>query len=129
MAELPAVSTSWSEGHFFDLWMLVHFASGAAGGFSNVWFELGLLTLCGLGLALMVLWELGEAAAGIHEAFANRLVDVVVGMAGVALAIVLTPLLGTAGAVVAFIATLGAALVGMGLGVRAYRRRKRTNTV
>lgn len=129
MAELPAFSTSWAEGHFFDLWMLVHFASGAAGGFSNVWFDLGLLTLYGLALALMVLWELGEAAAGIGEAFTNRLVDVVVGMAGVALAVGLTPYLGTKGAGFAFVVTLGAALVGMGLGVRSYRRRKRTNTV
>lgn len=129
MAELPAVSTTWSEGHLFDLWMLVHFASGAAGGFSNAYFKLGMLTLFGVALALMVLWELGEAAAGIREVMSNRLVDVVVGLAGVSLAVVLTRLLGTTGALVGFVVTLGSALVGMGFGIRAARRRKRANTV
>jgi hypothetical protein len=129
MAELPTVSTSWAEGHLFDLWMLVHFASGATGGFSNAYFELGMVTLYGLAIALMVLWELGEAAAGIGEALSNRLVDIVVGLAGVSLAVALTPLLGTTGAGLAFLGTFGAALIGMGFGIRAARRRKRTNTV
>lgn len=129
MAELPAVSTTWSEGHFFDLWMLVHFASGAAGGFSNAYFGLGILTLFGVALALMLLWELGEAAAGIGEALSNRVVDVVVGIAGVSLAVVLTRALGTTGALVGFVVTLGGALIGMGFGIRAARRRKRGNTV
>jgi hypothetical protein len=129
MADLPTVSTSWAEGHFFDLWMLVHFASGVAGGFSNAYFGLGRTELYVLALALMLLWEVGEAAAGIGEAVTNRLVDVVVGMAGVTLAVALTPRLGAAGAGIGFGIALGSALVGMGFGVRAARRRKRANTV
>lgn len=119
----PAFSTSWREGRFFDAWMLVHFASGIAGGFSNVFFSLAALKVFAIGFGLMVLWEVLEALAGVREALSNRVMDVVVGLAGVGVALGIAPRLSVGAERAAFVVTIGAGLVGMAFGVRARRRR------
>ena len=125
MTSPPPVTTSFDEGRFFDLWMLVHFASGAAGGYSNVFFELSDRLVVALGLGLMILWEVGEHLAGIRESWPNRVIDIVVGLLGVALALTTAPLLLPSREILSFAITLGCALVGLGYGVRARNRRQR----
>jgi hypothetical protein len=125
MTSPPPVTTSFAEGRYFDLWMLVHFASGAAGGYSNVFFELPDRILVALGLFLMILWEVAEHVAKVRESWINRILDIVVGMLGVALAVGTAPFLLPSREVLAFAIMLGAGLVGLGYGVRARNRRRR----
>ncbi len=121
----PVVSLTWAEGRYFDRWMLVHFISGVAGGFSNIYFGLSLVQLYGLALGLMLLWEVGELAQAVHESLTNRVLDIVVGLAGVQVAVWITPRLPEGSGLAAFLVTLGVGLVGMAFGVRAYYRRTR----
>ena len=86
----PLVSFSFAEGRFFDLWMVVHFLSGVAGGFSNTFFGLSAPQVFALGFLMMLGWEIGEHAQRVRESLANRALDVVVGLAGTALALVLS---------------------------------------
>jgi hypothetical protein len=129
MTSPPPVTSSFAEGKYFDLWMLVHFASGAAGGYSNVFWELPASIVYGLGLFLLGLWEVAEHFARIRESWANRILDVVVGMLGVALALGTAPYLLPSREVLAFAITLGSGLVGLAFGVRARNRRVRARSV
>lgn len=119
----PAFSTSWREGRFFDLWMLVHFASGVAGGLFNVFIGLGTLGVYITATVMMILWEVGEYFAGVRESMSNRLLDIVVGLAGVYLALWIAAPLSHEGRVLAFILGFGLALVLSAMGWIAYRRR------
>lgn len=120
----PLISLTFAEGEYFDLWMLVHFLSGVAGGFSNVMFSLTTAGVFLLAFAMMMAWEVVEYLRGIREAFSNRVVDIVVGLLGVWLALAVARTLQPPAAWTAFGVTLAMALVGMVFGVRAYRRRK-----
>ena len=124
MTSPPPVTTTFAEGRYFDLWMLVHFASGVAGGFSNVYFELSPRYLFALAFLLMLAWEGGEYLIGLRESWANRIIDVIVGMAGVFLAERAARAMLPSREVMAFFASLAVALVGLALGVRAYRARR-----
>lgn len=121
---IPAVSTTFAEGRYFDLWMLVHLVSGVAGGFSNVIFRLAPAVVIALGAAVMVLWEVGEYVMGVRESPVNRIIDVLIGLVGVGAALAMAPWLGRVGEFVAFGIALGVGLTGMAFGVRAYHRRK-----
>jgi hypothetical protein len=125
-AEIPPATSSFAEGRYFDLWMLVHFASGAAGGYSNVFWELPVALVYGLGLFLMIVWEIGEYLARIRESWPNRIIDIVVGLLGVALAVGTAPYLLPSHETLAFAISLGSGLVGLGYGVRARNRRRRS---
>jgi hypothetical protein len=129
MTDVPPISTSWDEGRYLDLWMLVHFGSGAAGGFSNVLFGLTAIQVFMLAIGLMLLWEMAELALDITESLSNRAIDIVVGLAGVWLALMIAQRLDPHVERIAFVTTLTLSLIGMGLGVRAAIRRKRTTTV
>jgi hypothetical protein len=124
MPKRPAISPDWKEGRYFDRWMLVHFMSGVAGGFSNVWFELGVPAVLLLGLAMMVAWEFVEVALGVDESAINRVIDVVVGGAGVGLALLAAAWLPVWGEWLAFGLTWGVAIVGGIQGARAAKRRR-----
>ena len=122
----PDISTTFAEGRYFDLWMLVHALTGFAGGLSNVFFGLPPIGVYLVGLAIMVVWEIGEYVAGIRESAANRLLDIVVGLLGVAGALQLAARLDAPGERIAFAAAAFAVGVGSALGwVAAHRRRKR----
>ena len=125
----PAISTTFDEGRYFDLWMLVHFMGGVTGGFSNLLFSLSTANVYVVGIALMTLWEIGEYARGIREQFSNRVLDIAVGLGGVALAVWLTAHLDDRGRVAALV--VSGVLFGGGslLGWLAYRRRDRDSTL
>ena len=105
------------------MWMLVHFASGVAGGLSNVFFGLGTLGVYIMATGMMTLWEVGEYFMGVRESMSNRLLDIGVGLAGVYLAMWIAAPLSHRGRVVAFILSFGSALVLGTLGGIAFRRR------
>jgi hypothetical protein len=120
---IPRVSRSWTEGRYLDLWGAVHLLSGLAGGFANVYVGLRAGQVLALAAALMVAWELAEAAFGIRESRSNRVIDVAVGLAGTAAALAVAPRLGEGGRRILFVVTATAAVVGLYLGARSYRRR------
>ena len=126
-AQRPSISLTFAEGKYFDLWMVVHLLSGVAGGFSNVFFALAAPWVFALAFLMMVVWEIVEHLNGIRESFSNRVVDVVVGLLGVWLALAAARALEPRAQWVAFGVALFLALVGMGFGVRARRRRFRTH--
>jgi len=123
MAKPPDVSPSFSEGRFLDLWVLIHLLTGVTGGFSNVFFGLTTAQVVGLGTVLMVIWEIGEHVQGIREHLANRVVDVVAGLIGVGIAILLNRVLEPPGEMIAFGVALGVSLIGLGFGVAARNKR------
>lgn len=123
MPTRPPVSLDWSEGRYLDRWMLVHFLSGVAGGFSNRWFELSTPMVFLVAVAMMAGWELGEWRLGVTESLSNVFIDIVVGCAGVGLALAIATRLSPSAEVVAFVATFAAAVAGGVLGFIAYRRR------
>ena len=125
MTPRPPISLTFAEGHYFDLWMLVHFLSGVAGGFSNVFWTLSLGVLLAAGGVLMIVWEFVERAMGVRESWSNVVLDVVVGLAGVLLAATVAARLSYRGEVVAFFATWGTALLLMALGALAAKRRRK----
>lgn len=118
-----AISFGWSEGRYLDRWMLVHFLAGMGGGLSNVYFELPRWGVFAAGLGLMVLWELLEVVRDIGESLSNRVIDVVVGMAGTWLAVVLAERWDTATEWVAFVVVSALGVGGSIAGWLAYRRR------
>ncbi len=118
-----AVSLSWSEGRYFDLWMFVHLLSGITGALFNVFVGLSPLGVYGLGCVLMVLWEVGEYVAGIRESLTNSVLDIAVGLAGVWLGLALAGVLSPVGERIAFGVTLTVTLAATAFGARAYRRR------
>lgn len=122
--KMPLVSPTFDEGRYFDLWMLVHFVAGVAGGFSNVMFALERVWVFALAFAVMLLWEFAEYLNGVREALSNRVVDIVVGMLGLWLALLLSQRLTPRWQWVGFLSTAAIGVVGMAFGVRAYRRRK-----
>lgn len=121
----PAFSPDWREGRYFDLWMLVHFASGVAGGFSNVFFGLNTLGVFALATALMLLWELIEQWKGVVESWSNRALDIVVGLLGVQLALWIASTLTQRQQRLAFVSSFATASALSAVGWVAYRRRRR----
>jgi uncharacterized membrane protein YuzA (DUF378 family) len=120
---IPRVSFSWREGRYFDLWMVVHFLSGVVGGLSNVFFGLADVQILGLGLVMMLLWEVGEAVKGIRESAANRVLDVIVGLAGAWAALAFTRITSASVAYVTLALTFVVATTLALLGARARQRR------
>ncbi len=125
MKQVPAISLTYAEGRYFDLWMLVHCLGGVTGGFSNVFFGLSSTSVYLVGALLMIAWEVLEYTQGIRESPINRVVDVVVGLVGVAGALWLAGRLGTSAERIAF--AVSALIFGLGglFGWRARRKRRR----
>lgn len=124
MRDRPHISWGWDEGRFFDRWMFVHLLCGLACGFANVlvaWPPMGALVATG---AAMTAWELGEAVFGVEEAWENRVIDVIVGLAGALLALAVLPRVSPAAGRRLFWSMLTVFAIGDVLGWRAYRRRR-----
>ena len=119
------ISWSFAEGRLFDLWMVVHFMTGLTGGLSNTHLLLSTAPLVLVGAALMILWEVLEWFAGIRESFENRVIDVLVGLAGIATALQIARLVSAEGERLAFRIALGATAALSAAGWAAYRRRRR----
>lgn len=128
MSRPPAVSLTFAEGRYFDLWMLVHCLGGVTGGFSNLLFGLTEARVYLIGLGIMILWEAVEYVRGIREQFINRVLDIVTGLAGVAFALWVSGYLDDRGRVAALV--VSGVFFGGGslLGWLAYRRRGEDST-
>lgn len=105
--------------------MVVHFASGVAGGFSNVFFGLRFYTAALLAAALMATWEMIEYWRGITEFWSNRVLDVVIGAAGALVALRISAFLSHRQQLWSFSVSMAIATVLSTLGWLAYRRRIR----
>ena len=125
MRRIPWISLTWEEGRVFDRWMVVHFVSGVAGGFSNVLFDLRTRGVYALGLSLLLLWEVGEHFQRVVESWENRLLDLAVGAAGIWVALWCAARLTDGQEVLAFAASLATAVLGSVLGGLASVVRKR----
>ncbi len=123
MPKTPAISTTFDEGRYFDLWMLVHFMGGVTGGFSNLLFGLTTAHVYMVGVGLMTLWEVAEYARGVREKWINRVLDIAVGLGGVALALWISAHLDELGRVAALVISGVFFAGGSLLGWLAYRRR------
>jgi uncharacterized membrane protein YuzA (DUF378 family) len=80
------MSDPWREGKYLDLWSVVHLHAGFLLGW--LLFRLGLSIVPTVGWTLLALasYEVVELVAGVKERASNRLVDVGVGLVGLALA-------------------------------------------
>ena len=129
MHRIPWISTTWDEGRLFDRWMLVHFLTGLAGGLSNVLFGLTTLGVYALGMLLLLAWEVGEHFQRVGESWENRVLDLVVGVAGIWVALWCAARLTSGQALLAFAASLAAAGAGCFLGRLSYRARSRSGVI
>ncbi len=120
---LPAISSTFDEGRYFDLWMLVHALGGVTGGFSNLFFALSTPRVYAVGAALMIAWEGAEYLRGIRESWENRVLDIVLGLLGVAFALAVAARLGPQGQLIAFVSSGSLFAWGSWRGWLAYRRR------
>lgn len=123
----PPVSLSWSEGRFFDLWMFVHLVAGFAGASTNVQWRLSTPVVFAIALGMMVVWEWGEWLFGIREAWENRLLDILVGLAGTALEQFLVAPFSSRAEAIACVSSLALLAVLSVWGWVAYRRRERAD--
>lgn len=126
MNQIPAISLSYREGRYFDLWMLVHGVGGVTGGLSNVFLGLTTTNVYLVGVLMMVAWEILEYAKGIRESPVNRVIDVAVGLLGVAGAFWLAARLDPSAERIAFTVSGLLFVLGGLFGWRARRRRTRT---
>lgn len=72
----------WREGTYLDLWSVPHLLSGIALGIILSLFTISPTTALGLTLVLLTLYEVFENYVEIDETPANRVLDVVIGLAG-----------------------------------------------
>ena len=70
----------WREGEWVDLWSVVHFLSGMSVGFGLYLFDFDTRATVVIAFILFTAYEMWEALVKIEETFANRCMDVVVGM-------------------------------------------------
>ena len=125
MRRTQLISTTWAEGRVFDLWMIVHFLSGLTGGFSNVLFGLSTRGVYVLGVSMLLIWEAIEHVRQVRESWENRVLDILVGVAGISVALWCAPRLSRLAAFGAFGLSTVAVLTGSYLGWLAFRARKR----
>ncbi len=105
--------------------MVVHFVSGIAGGFSNMFFGLRAPTAALLAALLMAVWELIEYWRGITEFWSNRVLDVVIGAGGALVALRVSATLSHRQQLWSFGVSMVTATVLSTIGWLAYRRRIR----
>ncbi len=126
MPPVPLLSATWEEGRYWDRWMVVHFLSGIAGGFANVFLKLAPVALWSVAVAMLIAWEFVEFAAGVREENENRAIDLVIGLAGVFAATTLARQLSAREQTALFVASTMLFATGCVLGWSAYRRRMKT---
>ena len=98
----------WREGKWLDLWSVVHLLSGISVGLGFYFLHFGTFAPVVLALLSLICYEMWEMHMQIDEAPTNRLMDVVVGMAGFVPAFfLLAPML----SLWAFLSTFGLVLV------------------
>ncbi len=102
--------------------MIVHFLSGLAGGFSNVLFGLSTRGVYVLGVSMLLIWEAIEHVRQVRESWENRVLDILVGAAGISVALWCAPRLSRLAEVGAFGLSTVAVLTGSYLGWLASAR-------
>lgn len=72
----------WVEGKYFDLWSVNHFLAGLLIAATLFLLKISLFPAFLIAFLLFIAYEIFEVAAQIEEVFTNRLVDVIVDVAG-----------------------------------------------
>lgn len=80
--EYPSVSWGWTQGYFWDLWMVVHILAGMFFGSLFRLFSLSDKNAIVVTITLLIAWEIFEKVKHITEPWLNTITDVVVGAAG-----------------------------------------------
>lgn len=80
--EIPLVRLSWKEGRYFDLWMLVHTATGCFVGFVALSFAIPFVIAVWPVFVGLIVYEVIEDIFDVHEVIENRIFDVVFGLGG-----------------------------------------------
>lgn len=81
----------WREGKYLDLWSIPHFLSGFSLGLAMHFTGFAVAPSFIIGFLLLVGYEMFEAIAKIEETPQNRTLDVAVGMASFAPALLFAP--------------------------------------
>lgn len=79
---IPAISWTWQEGRYWDLWMIVHALTGAICASAAVLMGIHPVYAYPVVLLGLTAWEIGEMIFGIKEELVNWILDVVFGMLG-----------------------------------------------
>ena len=80
--DIPLVSWTWSEGRYWDLWMIVHTLSGTIVAAAIILLRFPPIYAYPVALIALAAWELGEMAYVIKEEPENWVLDIVFGMLG-----------------------------------------------
>lgn len=81
----------WREGKYIDLWSIPHFLSGICVALGLTILGFSASSTAVIGLILLILYEVFEWLVDIEETRANRILDVVVGMASMVPTLLLLP--------------------------------------
>ncbi len=80
---VKAISLTYAEGRFFDIWMFVHFLAGVFAGFAALRLEFSKVYAYTIATLSFILWELLELLWGIEEVWTNIFLDVLVAIVGI----------------------------------------------
>jgi hypothetical protein len=80
--KIMPISWSWREGEYIDFWSGPHFLSGVLLGFVGYLVPLPFSEVFLLVLALLIIYEMWEAAIEIGEYLENSVLDVVLAIFG-----------------------------------------------
>lgn len=107
---IPWISGTFAEGHFWDLWMVVHLLAGIGAGLFFELIQLNFMPAFITVLVVAIVWEVAETKYfGVKEVIENQIIDIIIALAGFgvafAVAVPFRPLL-TVPALVAVVAVL-----------------------
>lgn len=72
----------WRDRKYVDLWSAVHFTAGVNIGLLLVFPDVSFIWSVTICLILLIFWEIVEINVGIYELWQNRVVDIIIGLAG-----------------------------------------------
>jgi hypothetical protein len=107
---IPWISGNFTEGRFWDLWMVVHLLAGIGAGLFFELIQLNFIPAFITVLVVAIVWETVETKYfGVKEVLENQIIDIIIALAGFgvafAVAVPLRPML-TVPALVGVVAIL-----------------------
>ncbi|HLC53628.1 MAG TPA: hypothetical protein VJK03_03715 [Candidatus Nanoarchaeia archaeon] len=72
----------WENGDYFDLWHVNHFLAGILLAGATIYFKLNFILGLIISMILMLSWEIFEVVKEIRETKFNRIMDILLGVAG-----------------------------------------------
>ena len=97
----------WQVRAYVDLWSVNHFLCGCLFGGASIFLKLGFWKSFSVSTLLMILWEIFEHMLVMYEPLTNKIMDVVIGVAGFLAVWRLFPLINSFSRTVIFFALAG----------------------